>query len=90
MRVRQAVPSDAADVIALFEKLYTESTFLLHEPGEMNRSAETYGKRMTEGFERQNSMMFVAEVGGDLVGIVFGSRGLAKRTSHSFLLGLGV
>ncbi len=90
MRVRQAIPTDAADVIALFEKLYAESTFLLYEPGEMKRPVETYAKRMAEGYEKQKWMMFVAEVDEELVGVAYASRGDAKRTSHSCLFGLGV
>lgn len=90
MRVRQAIPTDAAHVIALFERLYSETTFLLYEPGEMNRPVETYAKRMAEGYEKRKWMMFVAEVGEELVGIAHATRGDAKRTSHSCLVGLGV
>ena len=34
MHIREAQPEDASAVIALFEKLYTETKFLLFEPGE--------------------------------------------------------
>ena len=90
MHIRKAVPSDAAEVIALLEKLYTETTFLLYESGEMNVSTEMYAKRMAEGIDKQNWMMFIAEKGHDLVGVIFGSRGHALRTSHSCIVGLGV
>lgn len=90
MRIRKAVPSDAAEVIALLEKLYAETTFLLYESGEMNVSTEAYARRMTEGIAEQSWMMFVAEKGPDLVGVLFGSRGHANRTSHSLAVGLGV
>lgn len=88
VRIRQALPADAAGVIALLERLYAETTFLLYEPGEMNVSAEPYAKRMAEGIEKQNWVMFIAEDGEELIGTAFGSRGQAKRTVHSSCLGL--
>ena len=90
LRIRQALPADAAGVLALLERLYAETTFLLYEPGEMNVSVETYAKRMADGVEKQNWVMFIAEDGDELIGVAFGSRGHAKRTVHSFMFGLGV
>ena len=90
MHIRHALPTDAAEVLALLEQLYAETTFLLYEPNEMTVSVETYAKRIADGIDKQNWMMFVAESGRDLVGLIFGSRGHARRTSHSLLVGLGV
>jgi RimJ/RimL family protein N-acetyltransferase len=90
MRIREATPDDASAVIALLERLYAETNFLLYEPGEMKSNVETYARRMAEGIEKGSWMMFVAECDGSLVGTVFGSRGNAKRTYHSLTVGLGV
>ena len=88
--IRQALPADAPRVIALLERLYAETTFLLYEPGEMTVSAEAYAKRMADGIEKRNWVMFIAEDGDELIGAAFGSRGQAKRTLHSFMFGIGV
>jgi RimJ/RimL family protein N-acetyltransferase len=89
-RIRKALPTDSAEVLALLEKLFAESTYLLYEPGEMNVSVEAYAKKIADGIEKQNWMMFVAEGTPGLVGVVFGSRAQARRTSHSIVIGLGV
>lgn len=90
MHVRQAVPKDAERVFALLEKLYAETAYLLYEPGEVKTTIEAYAKRMTDGLEKKTWMMYLAEIDADMVGVIFGGRGPALRTSHSFQFGIGV
>jgi RimJ/RimL family protein N-acetyltransferase len=90
VRIREATPDDAGAVIALLERLYAETSFLLYEPGEMKSNVEVYARRMAEGIEKGNWTMFIADCDGSLVGTLFGSRGNAKRTYHSLTVGIGV
>ncbi|MGZ5093860.1 MAG: N-acetyltransferase family protein [Burkholderiales bacterium] len=90
MRIREATPDDASAVIALLERLYAETNFLLYESGEMNSNVEAYARRMAEGIEKGNWMMFIAECDDSLVGALFASRGNVKRTFHCLTFGLAV
>lgn len=48
MRIREATAEDAAAVIALFQQLYSETRFLLYEPGESVPGIEEYTRRITD------------------------------------------
>jgi RimJ/RimL family protein N-acetyltransferase len=90
VRIRQATPDDAKAVISLLERLYSETHFLLYEPGELNHDVEQYARRMDDAGRKGSWVMFVAENSNGMVGVIFGNRGTAKRTRHSLLIGLGV
>lgn len=90
MRVRAAQPSDASLILALVERLYSETKFLLYEPGESNQSTEAYATRIEQNLTTKNQAMFVADVDEALVGVVFGIRGAARKNRHSMLLVIGV
>lgn len=90
VRIREATPDDARAVLSLLEQLYSETHFLLHEPGEVEQDVERYARRIGEAAGKGNWVMFVAESGGSTIGLTFGNRGTAKRTRHSLLIGLGV
>jgi Acetyltransferase (GNAT) domain len=81
VRIREARPDDAEDVIALFERLYSETSFLLYEPKETVRGVEEYARRMREAAQTETGVMYVAEIGGGIVGVLFGNRGMARRKS---------
>ena len=88
--IREATPDDAKAVISLLERLYSETHFLLYEPGELNHDVAQYAHRMDQAGRKGSWVMFVAENGDGMVGVIFGNRGVAKRTRHSLLIGLGV
>jgi RimJ/RimL family protein N-acetyltransferase len=88
--IREAMPEDAAAVVALFQLLYSETDFLLYEPGESVPQVDQYAERIREVAKKENGIMFVAESGRDVVGIIFGNRGIAKKTRHSLFLVMGV
>ena len=90
MRVREAIPSDSLRLIAFFRALYSETNFMLLEPDEFTVTEEQQVQRI-EGMSRSESgVMFVAEEGTDLIGMVFGNRGMARRTRHSLYVVIGV
>jgi RimJ/RimL family protein N-acetyltransferase len=90
LRIREATAHDAGAVICLLERLYSETDFLLYEPGELKHDVEQYARRMDEGARKGSWVMFIAENPVGIVGVIFGNRGTAKRTRHSLLIGLGV
>ena len=90
MRIRQAAPEDAPKLIMLFETLYAETKFLMHEPGEAVPSADRYTERIAQGARDGFELWFVAEVEGQLIGVCFARRGFAKRNRHSLFLVMGV
>jgi RimJ/RimL family protein N-acetyltransferase len=86
-RVRAPVPADAAGVNALIAKLYSETDFMLYEPGEWQPTEAEQAQHI----ERMaGGPLFVCEAAGAIVGMVFGIRGSARRTRHSLVVVIGV
>jgi RimJ/RimL family protein N-acetyltransferase len=90
MRIREAIPDDAESVIALFQLLYSETAFLLYEPGESVPRVEDYAQRIRDAADTQNGAMFVAEDDNRLIGVIIGTCGNAKRRRHALFLVMGV
>ena len=90
MYIRAARPEDAARLIALFEKLYSETKFMLYEPGEAVPGEQEYTQRIEQNAKTESGVLFVAEVEGEAIGAGLGIRGSAKRTRHSLFLVIGV
>ena len=90
MRIRVVTPEDASSVIALFERLYSETSFLLYDAGESTPRVEDYAKRIADGRARESFVMLVAENCDGLIGFTCGARGNARRNRHSLFLVLGV
>jgi RimJ/RimL family protein N-acetyltransferase len=90
VHIREATAADARAVISLLERLYSETDFLLYEPGELKHDVEQYARRMEEAARKGTWVMFIATHHHGMVGLIFGNCGTAKRTRHSLLIGLGV
>lgn len=90
MRVREAIPSDSARLIAFFRTLYSETTFMLFEPDEFTVTEEQQARRIEEMSRSESGVMFVCETDDELIGVVFGNRGIARRTRHSLYVVIGV
>lgn len=90
MRIREATAEDAAAVIALFQQLYSETRFLLYEPGESVPGVEEYTRRITDIAHREDGVMLLADIDPGLVGVIFGNRGTARKTRHALSLAMGV
>lgn len=90
MHIREAIPTDAAAVIALFDKLYGETNFLLYAPGEATPDEQEYARRIAEVAAKDKGVMFVAEADAELIGVIFGNRGTAKKSLHTLFLVMGV
>jgi RimJ/RimL family protein N-acetyltransferase len=90
MRIRDVAPEDAGSVIALFQRLYSETSFLLYDPGESVPRAADYAKRIGDGRASENFVILIAENSDGLIGFLSGGRGNARRNRHSLFLVLGV
>jgi RimJ/RimL family protein N-acetyltransferase len=90
VHIREARLHDAAAIIALTERIYSETSFMLFEKGEVNRPVEPYAKSIDENIRTKNQLTLVAENDDQLIGVLFGSRGGARRNRHSLYLVIGV
>lgn len=90
MLVREAIPSDAARVVELLRTLFGETNFMLYEPGESAATQEQQARQIDEKTRSGSGVMFVCETDGQLIGAVFGTRGVARRTKHSLYIVIGV
>ena len=90
MLVREAMPTDSARVVALLRTMHSETTFMLYEPGEFPTTEEQMARRIEETSRADSGVMFICETDGQVIGAVFGIRGVARRTRHSLYVVIGV
>jgi RimJ/RimL family protein N-acetyltransferase len=90
VQVREAIPSDAAAIVAFRGALHSETNFMLFEPGEFTVTAEQQARRIEEMARAEAGVVFVSEADDEVIGAVFGNRGVARRTRHSLYVVIGV
>jgi RimJ/RimL family protein N-acetyltransferase len=90
MRVREAMSSDSARLVGFFRQLYSETPFMLFEPDEFTVTEAQQAQRIEEMSRAESGVIFVCETPDDLIGVVFGNRGVARRTRHSLYVVIGV
>lgn len=90
MHLRKATPADSASLIVFLQKLYAESRFMLFEPDEFTATEAQQAARIEALAKADAGVMFVCEADGEIVGMVFGNRGSARRTRHSLYVVIGV
>jgi RimJ/RimL family protein N-acetyltransferase len=90
MRVREAIPSDSARLVPFFQAHYSETNFMLFEPDEFTMTEEQQARRIEEMSRADSGAMFICETESELLGVVFGNRGIARRTRHSLYIVIGV
>lgn len=90
MRVREAIPSDSTKLVPFFRTLYSETNFMLLEPDEFAVTEEQQARRIEEMSRSESGVVFVCETDNELIGVVFGNRGIARRTRHSLYVVIGV
>lgn len=90
MQIREATVADAAAVIAFFQQLYAESRFMLYEPGESVPTLSEQEQRIECATAANSGTMFLCEAEHQIIGICFGTRGIAKRSRYSLYIVLGV
>lgn len=90
MKIREAKEPDAQLMIDLFEKLDSETSFMMMEPGERKLSVEDQVKRIHSFANASDKLMAVAEAGDALAGFIIVSSGMAIRNRHSAYMVIGV
>ena len=90
MQIRAATVDDAAAVVAFFQQLYAETRFMLFEPGEAVPTVDEQAQRIQRGIETTSGTMLLCEADKQLIGVCYGTRGIAKRSRHSLYIVLGV
>ena len=90
MFIREAKIADAAAFVALFDKINSETSFMLFERGESPRSVEQQSRIFEEWAKTGSGAMFLCEEDKELVGFIVGRRGVARRQAHSMYIAMGV
>ena len=90
VKIRLVAEADAATMVALFEKLDTETQFMLMEPGERQVTVEEQAARHRHFVESDDQAMFVAIDGDKIVGFSAGMGGGAQRVQHTLYIVIGV
>ena len=90
MHIREATIEDAAAVIAFFQKLYSETNFMLFEPGEAVPSENEQTQQIERATRTESGAMYLCETEHQIIGACFGTQGFAKRTRHSLHIVVGV
>lgn len=89
-RTRVARPADAAALMALKQHLDRETSFMLLEMGERDTSVHTLARHLGRTAQSANSVVILAEVGGDLVGYIELTGGTYRRSRATAHLVIGV
>jgi hypothetical protein len=89
-RIRVAGPGDAAALLRLKQRLDRETPFMLHEVGERDTSVQVLARQLEDMARSGNSVVIVAEIGGDLAGYVELAGGEFRRNRVTAQLVIGV
>lgn len=89
--IREAQPSDAKQLIAYVQHLAEEPDIDIPlARGEFNLTVEEEKQILADRMASDNSIMLVAEVGGQIVGQLGCKGGKHKATRHAVTLGMSV
>lgn len=89
--IRAAKPSDAAQIIAYINRLSEEPNSNMEiSPGEFNRTATEEEAILTKFAESENSIFLIAEVDGQIVGILNCKGSQRRAIRHAVFLGMSV
>lgn len=90
MHIREATPADAAAFLDLFERINSETEFMLLEAGELQVSVDAQARQFGETAASGSGVMMLSEVDERLVGFAFARRYPGRRQAHSLYIGIGV
>lgn len=89
--IREAQPSDAAQIIAYMNRLSEEPNSNIEiSPGEFNRSVEEEAGFLAAFAHSENSVYLVAECAGMIVGLLNCKGSSRKAIRHAVNLGMSV
>lgn len=91
VRIRQAEPEDAAELIAYFRRIFAEPGInLITEVDEFAPTVEMESRTIRDFARQVNSLFLVAEIDGQLVGQLTLEGGKRRNVRHSAVLGITV
>lgn len=90
MLIREVKNEDAENLNNLIKEVEAESNYMLMEAGERKTTPDQQRKQIMQIQQQKNSIIFVAENDGDLVGYLFVIGGSTKRTQHSTYIVIGI
>lgn len=88
--IRNAVETDASELIRYFKKVTAETDFLVTRPEEVFTSVKQEESIILAHLEKKNSIFLVAELDGKIVGSLNFIGGGRKRTRHKGEFGMSV
>jgi len=90
VRMRAAGPDDAAALLRLKQRLDQETSFMLLEAGERDASVPTLAGELEGAARSGNSVVIVAEIGGELAGYIELTGGTFHRNQATAYVVIGV
>jgi RimJ/RimL family protein N-acetyltransferase len=90
VRIRTARPYDAAALLDLKRQLDSETAFMMYEPGERDSSVQDLARDLAAVARSPNSVVLLAELGGQPVGYVELTGGSFRRSRATAYLVIGV
>ena len=88
--IREIQVEDAAAFLQLGKQLDEETSFMLLEPGERNTTIEQQKNMIKRFIENNNSTIFVAVEGEQLVGFILANGGNVQRNKHAAAIVIGI
>jgi RimJ/RimL family protein N-acetyltransferase len=88
--LRSAVLADAPRLLEIRRLVVEEGDFMLTEPDEFELTVEQLRKSVQKHARAPGYLYLVAEVGGQVVGMVHFANGLLHRTAHAGMLSIYV
>lgn len=85
--IREATESDAASLLENINLVGAEEVYILTDRVEPDLEAE---RAWIRGFEGLDSVLFVADADGTIVGQADGRRGVLKKNAHTATLGIAI
>jgi RimJ/RimL family protein N-acetyltransferase len=90
VRIRTARPYDAAALLDLKRQLDEETAFMMYEPGERDSSVQDLARELAGVARSPNSVVLLAELGGQLAGYMELTGGSFRRSRTTAYLVIGV
>jgi|SRR6478672_2538370 len=80
--IRSAVPKDATGTLRLFRSVVEERLYTLAEPAEVTTTVEEEQEAIANDQEYLGNLCLVAEIDGEIVGMIHAESGAYRRTRH--------
>ncbi|WP_243521782.1 GNAT family N-acetyltransferase [Bacillus pseudomycoides] len=88
--IREIQIEDTAAFLQLGKQLDEETSFMLLEPGERDTTVEQQKNMIKRFIENNNSTIFVAVEGEQLVGFILANGGNVQRSKHAAAIVIGI